>query len=85
MSWLASFLALLLPKLAPWLITEALAEFHSIENKAVTSDEIDQRLAGVKAAYKAAFDGQPVTADQKTKLNKAISDFINGNTIAGGL
>jgi hypothetical protein len=44
----------------------------------VTDESIDARLAKFKDAYKDAFNGQPVTTEQRQKLNEAISSFIRG-------
>lgn len=82
-TWLASLVALILSDLASWLTTKGLAYFHGQSETAVNDADIDARLAAFKAAYKAAFDGNPVTPLDKTNLNKAIANFITGNTPSG--
>jgi hypothetical protein len=41
-----------------------------------TDDELDRRLHAFKEAYKDAFDGTPITEEQRKKLNASIESFI---------
>lgn len=70
-------------KLTSWLLAKGLEAIHGKELEASTDQSIDQRLTAFKAAYKDAFNGKPVTPEQRQKLNQAISDFISGNTSDG--
>lgn len=81
--WLATIVVQLITNLGSWLMARALEAIHSKQQQASTDSQIDQRLAGVKAAYKEAFNGQPVTPDQRAKLNQAIADFIRGPSGTG--
>lgn len=69
----------LLTKLASWFFAKVLAFIHGRQLKAKSDQEIDVKLAAVKQAYKEAFDGTPITEDQRKKLNQTIADFLSGN------
>ncbi len=69
-----TLIADLLTKLASRLITEGIARLHATD----AGKEIDKKLETFKRVYEKAFDGTPITKDQKNEINKAISDFIRG-------
>lgn len=69
----------LLTKLASWFFTKVLAYFHGRQQKAKTDQEIDLKLASLKQVYKEAFDGTPITEDQRKKLNQTVADFLRGD------
>ncbi len=72
----------LLEILAIRLITHLLEKNRTTDQAPkVMSDE--ERLEKMKRAYKEAFDGTPVTKEQRKKLNEAISIFIRNDD--GGL
>ena len=74
----------LMMKIVAFLFTKGLEYFHGQQKKSETEKNIDERLAKFKEAYKGAFDGEPVTPEQRAKLNQAIRDFIRGDG-GGGL
>ncbi len=82
-AWIASIVVALMTKLTSWLFAKGLEVIHSKQDQATTDADIDARLASFKNAYKEAFNGQPVTSEQKQKLNQAIADFIRGGTTGG--
>ncbi len=82
-AWIASIIVALMTKLTSWLLTKGLEVVHGKQDQAATDADIDARLASFKNAYKEAFNGQPVTVDQRQKLNQAIADFIRGGTNGG--
>ena len=67
------------------LVQKGLEVFHGKQKQAKSEQEIDARLAKLKAASLEAFDGKPITPEQRKKLRGAISDFIGGHTPNGGL
>jgi hypothetical protein len=67
-----------------WLFTKGLELYHSKRSSMESDQAIDAHLKAFKAAYKDAFNGQPVTKEQREKLNQAIADFIR-NPHGGGL
>lgn len=83
-AWISNIFVALLTKLASWLFAKGLEKYHSELDKAETNKDIDERLKTFKEAYAEAFNGEPVTPEQRKKLNAAIADFIRGNS-AGGL
>jgi hypothetical protein len=63
------------------LLNAGLARLHSKQIAAGDARDVDEKLEQFKAAYRKAFDGKPITPDQKKELNRAISDFIRGNRL----
>jgi hypothetical protein len=84
-AWLADFVVTILAKLGSWLVSQGLVYIHGQQVKAATDASIDARLSAFKQAYKEAFNGQPVTPEQRQKLNSSISDFIRGGAPTSGL
>lgn len=76
---IATILESLITKLASWFFTKVLAYFHGKAQHAKTDKEIDEKLAVVKQAYKEAFDGTPITPEQRQKLNQSIDDWLRGD------
>ncbi len=75
----------LLTKFCSWLLATSLEQIHGQQEEAATDEVIDAKLAALKTAYKDAFNGQPVSVEQRAKLNSAIADFIRGGADNGGL
>ncbi len=67
----------LLELIAIKLITMLLSR-QTRQGYVVPDSAIDARLATVRNAYKQAFDGTPITRDQRERLNSALSDFVRG-------
>lgn len=82
-AWIASVFALVLEKLATWLFQKGLEAKHGRDQQVATDADIDQKLATFKEAYKETFNGEPVTPEQRKKLNQAIADFIRGPGTGG--
>lgn len=76
---LTNIVVSLMTSFTSWLVTMGLQKIHGKQEKAQTDKDIDQKLSKFKEAYKEAFNGQPVTPEQKQKLNSAISDFLRGD------
>lgn len=83
MSWLTGLASTVLLKLASMLMTWVLGQFHQKEADDQSSSDIDSKLSAFKDAYKKAFDGTPITAEQKNELEKSIADFLRNSD--GGL
>lgn len=81
-AFLAKLLTELATKLGSWLVARA-SEFwakreaaKAVEQaKEVDHAAIDARLAALKKAYLEANDGTKATPDQRTALQRAISEF----------
>ncbi len=80
MNFLVSIATKLLTNLASWLFGKTLAWIHGRQQKANTEKEINQKLEVLKNTYKEAYDGTPVTPEQRKKINQAISDFLRGGS-----
>lgn len=85
MAWLTSLAASLLEKLVSSIAVKLMELYRGKAEKDATEADIDNRVALLKDAYKKAFDGNPVTPQQKEELKHAIRQFINGNNPAGGM
>ena len=83
MNWLAAFFAQVMMKLIPWLISKGMEFYHKEQDVKAAGESIDERLKAVKDAYQKAFNGEPITPEQRTELHRAISDFIRGGTTIG--
>lgn len=79
MSFLSSLVSSIILKLASWGFTWALGKYHQAQDETKTNADIDQKLSSFKEAYKQAFNGQPMTVEQKDALEKAISTFLRNN------
>lgn len=74
----------ILTNLASKLFAWVLEYFKGKQKQSNTNEDIDQRLDQVKQAYKEAFNGEPVTPEQRKRLNQSLADFIR-NTNNGGM
>lgn len=74
----------ILTNLASKFLTWVLEYFKGKQQQKDTNEDIDQRLDQVKQAYKEAFNGEPVSKEQRQKLNQSLADFIR-NPNNGGL
>ncbi len=78
-AWLLGLIISCLERVAVALVTR-LIEHHAKKTKNRASvKEISINLDKVKSAYNQAFDGTPLTPDQRKQFNAAISDFINSS------
>jgi hypothetical protein len=68
----------LVTQLGSYLISAVLKSRAKKQEAPANPEEVDRRLADVKAAYTEAFDGKPITPEQRKKINLALSAFING-------
>jgi len=82
--WASNLIVLIMTKLTSWLLAKGLEQIHSKQVQTQSDKDIDSRLQSFKQAYSEAFNGEPVTTEQREKLKKAISDFIRGDG-SGGL
>lgn len=64
-----------------WLLEKA----HGLHDQSETNKNIDARLKGLKDAYAEAFDGNPITPEQRERLRASTREFILGNNSNGGL
>lgn len=85
MDFLAGIFASMMSKLVSWLVSKGLEWYHGREQKAATEDDINNKLVKFKEAYKEAFNGEPVTPEQREKLKGSIRDFIRGVDTNGGM
>lgn len=83
MSWLVSLASSLLMKLIPWLVAKGIEFFENRNKSKKIKSDIDKRLERVKKAYEKAFNGEPITPEQREDLKRAIADFIRGDTDGG--
>ena len=81
--WIAGIFIELLTRFASWAFSKGLQHYHGEQEHAETDRDIDARLKLFKDAYKEAFNGEPLTTEQKKKLNYAISDFLRGGPDGG--
>lgn len=72
-----------LTHLVSWLFTKGLEHFNKLQEKNDSEGVIDEKLKTLKVAYKEAFNGEPITKEQRAKLNKAVADFIRNPTSNG--
>ncbi len=82
-TWVGSILIAILSRLTSSLLSYLISKIHSQQDILESKNQIDARLLAFKEAYKEAFDGKPITPDQKAKLNAAISSFIRGDGNGG--
>lgn len=73
----------ILTKLGSWLFAKVLEFYHGKQEQKNTDEDIDNKLNQFKEAYKEAFDGQPITPEQRKKLNQSIADFIRNPNVGG--
>ena len=85
MNWLAGLVALVLQKLIPWALTKLMEYFQKKNEIKGVKTDIDAKLQTVKDAYTKAFNGEPITPEQRKELHRASSDFIRGDATTGGL
>lgn len=83
--WITNLIAAIMLRVVTILVQKGLEVFHGKQKQAKTEQEIDARLAKLKAASLEAFDGKPITPEQRQKLRGAIAEFIGGNAPNGGL
>lgn len=84
MAWLLELLASFMLKAVSALVVKGMEWYSDHEAAVAKQKQIDDNLKLMKAAYKKAFDGQPMTADQREDLKSAIRNFITHGT-SGGL
>lgn len=82
-AWLSDLVVRILEGLGTYIVAQAIARSKANQQSAASDAEVDQKLAALKDAYKAAFNGQPVTKDDKKNLQSAISQFISGGDSRG--
>lgn len=61
-------------------MARGLEYIHSKKEVSISDKEIDHKLENFKSIYKESFNGEPVTKDQRTRLNKAIADFLKSDS-----
>lgn len=81
--WLAQIVIMLMTKLTSWLFAKGLEVVNAKKLQISNNADIDDRLLAFKNAYKEAFNGQPVTPEQRAKLKQSISDFIRDGSNGG--
>lgn len=69
----------LLTRLLSLLLEKGSEIYKSHQSKVVTEKDVDERLKQFKEAYTEAFDGNPITPEQRKRLNQSIANFILGN------
>ena len=84
MATVTDFLSDLFLKLLARAFAKALERYHSEKVKVKSEAEVDQKLERFKASYAKAFDGTPLTKEQRDQLRRDIADFLRGDA-AGGL
>ncbi len=75
-AFIGSILTYILTQVTSLLLAKGLEVIHGKEMKKVEWDDINLKLLDFKMAYKEAFNGEPITPEQREKLKKAIADFI---------
>jgi hypothetical protein len=75
-AWIAGIIVSIMTQFTSWLLAKGLEIIHGKELQKTTDGDIDKKLLAFKLAYKEAFNGSPVTPEQREKLKGAISDFI---------
>ena len=75
---ISDLLEKLISRLAAWLFARAAEYFQKRKEQSDSDAAIDARLKAVKDAYMQAFDGHPVTPEQRAALKSAISNFLRG-------
>ncbi len=83
-AWASSLVLAILTRLTSALLTKGLEVLHGSRLKYDTDLDVDQKLKAFKDAYREAFDGKPITPEQRSKLKTSIRDFIS-NSNNGGL
>lgn len=72
----------ILESLVMALVTRLLEYYQKqkAQSDAITTSDakIDEHLKNFKDAYSKAFDGTPVTPEQRKKINDAIKELIRG-------
>jgi hypothetical protein len=66
----------LVTKLATWLYDKAMESYQADKLRDKTQAEADAKLKEFKDACKEAFNGYPVSKDQKKRLNKAAKELL---------
>lgn len=84
-TWLSDLVIKILSALGSWLVAKAMEKVHEKKEQVETEKDIDQRLQVLKDAYKEAFNGEPITPDQRARLNEAMARFIRGGAPRGGM
>lgn len=74
----------LLTLLAQWLYNKGLEKYKKNETKEQAEAEIDAKSKKVKEVSKEVFNGEPVTKEDRSKINSAIREFLRP-TGDGGL
>ncbi len=77
---IANLMAIILTNVTSWILARGLEAIHGKELQKTTEGDINKKLLDFKLAYKEAFDGSPITPEQRQKLKSAISDFIRGGS-----
>jgi hypothetical protein len=85
MNFLTNLFAILIAKFAAWLFDKSLVLFEEKLQREKTENQIDRDLENLEHAYKEAINGQPITKEQREKINRAISNFIRPNNPNNGL
>ncbi len=81
--WVMNLFIMVMTKLTSWLLARGLESLHSKQETDKENADIDARLKAFKDAYKDAFNGEPVTPEQRQRLKDAITTFIRGNPNGG--
>ena len=85
MSFLASLLAPMLPKLLDWIVGSFTKLGRSLWVKYKSSSkvrkdkrEVDAQLKRLQDALKAGYDGKPLSKSEKREIDEAFSRLVTG-------
>lgn len=70
-------------RLVSWLYARGLVAVKEAQAKKEAEADIDARLEKFNEAFKGAFNGEPVTDEERKRLNQAAADFIRGSSSRG--
>ena len=77
----------ILTRLGAWLYARALSVINErikeSADKAAAEAEIEAKTKRINRAYSEAFNGEPVSKEQREKLNREIADFLRGDGNGG--
>ncbi len=76
---ISKLIVAVLVELGSRLLTFAIAAKAKREREELDAAESAKRVAAVKSALNEAVDGQPVTKEQRAKLNSAFRDLVRGS------
>jgi len=83
MAWIGQILAPMLPKLLEFIFkgignlgSWLWKKYKKRSDVSKSKDRIDSELDRLKKALEVAFDGTPITDEEKEEINRAFSDLV---------